>query len=679
MAGGANIGGLSGTTIRQIIYEVEARGATVLTDLQAKLAALNAALDAERAALKSGAIGTDEFEKNTRDLIRAIEELRAKSAAAEIAVNRGGDALLKTHSSAAGAGRSLLEVGRIVQDFQAAGLNGIINNFEGLAQSLGLGAGVAGAVTVLGVAFQTFWPQIQAFLQQAFDSGPVNTYKRAIDVLAERLKTLEDKPIKLQFEQQELDETRRKIDRMTEALKTFQELSERKTKAQSESGKAIREGLTEQLGGGQGFEDLKGELVDTMTTQRSGDNAVLQSLLGQEQQAKAAIAAARARGEDAKNIKGLEKIAQVLADRISQMRGKIDDEVATEIGLIFTDAEAGVESAQKELADLLERHGHADLAKTVRENTASATAVKAVEDAQAKLAEKAGEVVGKAQDEARKAADQAQKQSVGIGKDLLGAGRDVTRDKFREQAADIKEAAQERNREVENLSRQLGPAWDAAIQRLLFGMMQRGMGEEQAHAAIRQVLLNRFAQLEIPAGLRAELADKILGRSQDRLMGAMELAGVNRQFFGTPFGANVRRSIMLDRGSAGGFFRPRRPPQRLTGADAARARDQRIAARNTARAEDLARRRAAVAARKAAAMGRRPGGLSNANAFGLGTAAGQLGMEAFRSLSREAGAGDQAGALQNIQRTNEQAAAESVRQTSILARIERKIGPGYAV
>lgn len=64
-------------------------------------------------------------------------------------------------------GNALLQASRGIQDLQY-GLAGAVNNLEGIASALGLGAGVAGVVTVLAVALQQVAPHLAKFFN-SFD------------------------------------------------------------------------------------------------------------------------------------------------------------------------------------------------------------------------------------------------------------------------------------------------------------------------------------------------------------------------------------------------------------------------------------------------------------------------------------------------------------------------------
>ena len=77
----------------------------------------------------------------------------------------------KVKSGAVGSGQSLLQTGRVIQDFAQGGLGGILNNIEGLSIALGGGAGLAGVMTVLGVAALVAGPAIKSFFNSLIDGA----------------------------------------------------------------------------------------------------------------------------------------------------------------------------------------------------------------------------------------------------------------------------------------------------------------------------------------------------------------------------------------------------------------------------------------------------------------------------------------------------------------------------
>ena len=99
-----------------------------------------------------------------KQLDTALEGVEKSATRAAAAGDKLEQATEKVGKSSANSAMAMLQLGRGVQDFQAAGLNGIVNNFEGLALALGLGSGVAGVATLAAVAAQSLMPQIKALI-----------------------------------------------------------------------------------------------------------------------------------------------------------------------------------------------------------------------------------------------------------------------------------------------------------------------------------------------------------------------------------------------------------------------------------------------------------------------------------------------------------------------------------
>ena len=85
-------------------------------------------------------------------------------------------------------GMAMMNLGRIVQDFQGGGLLGITNNMEGMAMALGLGGGIAGAATLAAVALgcdDAPMPQIKA-LAASLGGSRTKTEAEAMKELADQ-------------------------------------------------------------------------------------------------------------------------------------------------------------------------------------------------------------------------------------------------------------------------------------------------------------------------------------------------------------------------------------------------------------------------------------------------------------------------------------------------------------
>src|SRR5690242_20155436 len=116
-------------------------------------------LDRQEATLRKLTAATREEAGAQRELATSAE----KAAGAQQKMAESGE---KVATSGRNSGRSLMELGRIVQDFQGGGLMGISNNMEGLALALGLGGGVAGVATLATVALTA----LQKPLEKLFES-----------------------------------------------------------------------------------------------------------------------------------------------------------------------------------------------------------------------------------------------------------------------------------------------------------------------------------------------------------------------------------------------------------------------------------------------------------------------------------------------------------------------------
>jgi hypothetical protein len=95
--------------------------------------------------------------ENVQQVVGKLDELHA-------AGTKVAPALDGATKSSANLGQSLLQTGRITQDFVQGGIGGILNNIEGFTAALGLGSGLAGLFTVVGVAASLALPKIKEML-----------------------------------------------------------------------------------------------------------------------------------------------------------------------------------------------------------------------------------------------------------------------------------------------------------------------------------------------------------------------------------------------------------------------------------------------------------------------------------------------------------------------------------
>jgi hypothetical protein len=127
--------------------------------------------------------------KDTAELSTRLRELKTTTETAGDSVDKLEKKTEQLGKTGVKTGQSLLQGGRVVQDFAQGGLGGILNNIEGLTVALGMGPGMAGVLTVLGVVALTAGPAIKSFFQGWADgSNEVPKSADAIERLTDRIK-----------------------------------------------------------------------------------------------------------------------------------------------------------------------------------------------------------------------------------------------------------------------------------------------------------------------------------------------------------------------------------------------------------------------------------------------------------------------------------------------------------
>ena len=129
------------------------------------------------------------------EIVKNLETLKTKLEDTDKAAQ-------KASHGVAGMGQSMLQSGRVVQDFAQGGLGGVLNNIEGLTMALGLGPGLAGALTVLGVTALVAGPSIKSFFAGLADGwNKVPQTVDGVDRLNETLKTNKERLEELRKQQ----------------------------------------------------------------------------------------------------------------------------------------------------------------------------------------------------------------------------------------------------------------------------------------------------------------------------------------------------------------------------------------------------------------------------------------------------------------------------------------------
>lgn len=205
------------------------RGDIAADELEATVDKLGRQLAKETQLLDRIRAAQDQVAKSAVDMGDAVElamaEIAQDSGKAEAAYRRLDTASARAGRSTADLGRAALESGRIIQDFAQGGVAGILNNVEGFAAALGVGSGLAGAFTILGVAAYLAAPSVKAFFASLADgSNKVPEAADAVQRMTDRLKE----------NNKELDDLRGKQSLTNTELARFNELTAETTRLEKE-------------------------------------------------------------------------------------------------------------------------------------------------------------------------------------------------------------------------------------------------------------------------------------------------------------------------------------------------------------------------------------------------------------------------------------------------------------
>ena len=224
-------------TTEQLILEVSVTGADVLDALAGKTDKVTNATDRQRDAQGRLVAAGDAAAATNRKAAAAAE------AAADATKDLAG-ATEKGGSKVAGFGQTMLQSGRFVQDFAQGGLGGVLNNIEGLTQALGLGNGLAGILTIVGVGFMLLKPHIEEFWK-ALNSGSTKDVLSTFETLTKRIKELKDNPVKMAWDTRELDEAEKQLERLKKGRAEFEAQQAKQTPEEHESGKLVDQAIGE--------------------------------------------------------------------------------------------------------------------------------------------------------------------------------------------------------------------------------------------------------------------------------------------------------------------------------------------------------------------------------------------------------------------------------------------------
>jgi hypothetical protein len=271
------------------------------------------------------------------------------------------------------AGQGMLFASYAIQDFQAAGMRGALNNIPQLVAAFGGGAGLAGAVQIAAVAIQALTPAFEK-LMEAMSSERVDRWASALEKAGKRIEELKKEDILSAIEGFEL--------RVLEG----QQASAQKGKAAWEHQPKYTPG--QRAAGGAGLEAL----TDSPQWEAAREK-MRQALFGQLADQAAANAEAEIRkiegersglGTAWQDVKGMftgatpakggteARIKKAIENARETARTNANDTTDTELGKLLDDAKTGDPEALKKLAARLRASGFAELAGQLEDEAALA-------------------------------------------------------------------------------------------------------------------------------------------------------------------------------------------------------------------------------------------------------------------------------------------------------------------
>lgn len=386
---------------------LQVKGQADVRDLTKECVALGGALIVD-------ANGVNTFEAALKRTHSTFTTTRARTKDVAAAFEQLDKAARKSGSGMVGFGQAMLQGSRAVQDFQAAGLMGMVNNVEGLAAALGLGAGLSGVATLAFVALQVLGPK----LAEVFGSTAPKIFGDRLEELKDKLETLEKKDFKIAADYTEITKAKDEVEALTKAKQAFDALMGSQTKYESASGKAIRDLIVETPGAQEAL-----NAASKTAGERAAQNApeVLAAIAARDKAQSRSEAAQRARnrfGAGPGEIQGaisasadLDRANKALDLARSKARGAGEASVEALIATATGGQGRAQTDAQRDLAALFRGAGPAadDLRAGILSNRPADIARRETAAADAKTAKAEQDKARAEQDKAKAEADRQAK------------------------------------------------------------------------------------------------------------------------------------------------------------------------------------------------------------------------------------------------------------------------------
>jgi hypothetical protein len=280
---------------------------------------------------------------------------------ASTAADKMTDANKKATKGGADLGYAVLQVSRGLEDLQY-GFAGVVNNIPGVVTSLGLSAGVAGAVSLLAVGINVALPTIKA-LWDALKPEAAKEAASQIETLTKRIDELKDMKVKLAVDRHELDVAEEQLKRLRQLQAEYEANARKQSVGEVAAGKETQAQL-EEAGLPEIQEKLRQKYLRDQTAQSEQGGALGKA---RADQATATERIRQGKEEQAEGIRTGNPAQEAKAEReIHEGEKHFAD--AQERARKVTDniAKAAKDHAAGLIKDL--REGHAEVQTTARGN-----------------------------------------------------------------------------------------------------------------------------------------------------------------------------------------------------------------------------------------------------------------------------------------------------------------------
>jgi hypothetical protein len=487
--------------------------------------------------------------------------------------------LFSTSDAARDTGYKILHVAHAFQDMQY-GFGAVLNNIPLVVQAFGGTAGLAGAVMVLGVTMDTLYNnrgKIISFFGDLTEKAA--DLRGSLERLEERIKELDGKKIKLAVDVLELENAKREVKEIRDALAEVERLRKSQGYYAKQSGSAIEDIIaesTDEKGKAIGSAEVERRLRVDMVRELSATSGPLAEASKKSAEAAQHLKELQDLQEKNPALKGISsmiveagKTLEKANERERFARTEIDKEgggADIQLGKILKDAKTGSgaeqRAAQQKLAERLARVGLGDLAKGVQ--AATPENIQEMDEAEEEAERSVGRMKEtrvdnkKKRDKFMKDLNQEAKGNLEIFEERKRlADKQAIED--RKHAAEAKalsdqgarnqitgEEKAERERDKEAKATAKGEAKDVAaqakvlaktplgpqVESLIFEAAQAGATEDQAGDYAKGMVQRHLRQGGMPAeqagAVAGELVSSEMGKFQNHLMMAQQMTGNNQ-------------------------------------------------------------------------------------------------------------------------------------------------------